>query len=79
MVCIGIPFGVNARADVGCAIGFGFDARGVRENGYRFLMFFERGLFLGGVIFMPISLNFFVKYSSSGSVCFFMFFVPCFL
>ena len=61
-------------SEVGCTIGFGFDAKGAREKGYRFLRFFEEFPFLGGVIWMPISLNFVIKYSSSGSLVFFMFF-----
>jgi len=65
--------------EVGCTIGFGFDAKGAREKGYRFLRFFEEFPFLGGVIWMPISLNLFMKYSSSGSFVFFMFFSLLFL
>ena len=63
-------------SEIGCTIGFGFDARGVCEKGYCFLRFFVDFPFLGGVIWMPISLNFFMKYSSSGSLVFFMFFIP---
>ena len=59
-------------SEVVCTIGLGFDARGAREKGYRFQRFFEELPFLGGVIWMPISLNFFMKYSSSGSLVFFI-------